>query len=686
MTAALATLSIDIVARLATLQQNLEAAGRLHAKHVQEVEARYARLKSIGTSLAASVGGSAVITQVAAFVDRTADAAVQVERLARISNAGNAEFQKFAFGAKSVGIEQDKLADILKDVNDKVGEFVQTGGGPLKEFFEKIAPRVGVTAAQFRRLSGPEALQLYVSSLQKANISQGETTFYMESLASDATALLPLLRDNGKEMLALGEKAEKLGRVLSTEALKSAREYRVAIDGMTDSLGALGQRIAISTMPGITKSIERLDQWIAKLQAADGLVSKLRFVGGEVAGFSLTGALRGSYQANFGESPGVVSAREQLRLIGVVQDLEARLRADAYGSPTLERDLDAARRRLSELRQSGAGLQGGRGSVFQEFVVPRPLGGVDDGVGGRGNKVPIRIPGQAIGDAFAGRLQDSLRNFRLDDKDFGFVVSAEEAFSRFNDRFSRLRELMASTPSAQRAALQSDIALIRDAYDQGLLGAINSTEAIERFSETVKARIGDLPEEIKPPLDGMSVAFEQFQRNVQDSLGTTVKATLKGDFDSILALWGDMLLQMAAQAIAADIGNYLFPKGGSGGVGSLISTVASLFGFAKGGAFQGGVPIKAFASGAVVASPTFFPLRGAMGLMGEAGPEAIMPLRRGRDGRLGVAASGGEARQVIYQYNVSAGINRNELMTALQLSASALRAEFHQTLRQSGVK
>ena len=48
-----------------------------------------------------------------------------------------------------------------------------------------------------------------------------------------------------------------------------------------------------------------------------------------------------------------------------------------------------------------------------------------------------------------------------------------------------------------------------------------------------------------------------------------------------------------------------------------------------------------FAQGGVVSQPTAFPMRGGTGLMGEAGPEAILPLRRGSDGRLGVETSGG---------------------------------------------
>lgn len=64
----------------------------------------------------------------------------------------------------------------------------------------------------------------------------------------------------------------------------------------------------------------------------------------------------------------------------------------------------------------------------------------------------------------------------------------------------------------------------------------------------------------------------------------------------------------------------------------------------------GGVPgrVMPFAAGGVVAAPTYFPMSGGMGLMGEAGAEAILPLKRGADGALGVAAEGGSGTTIIH--------------------------------------
>ena len=85
-----------------------------------------------------------------------------------------------------------------------------------------------------------------------------------------------------------------------------------------------------------------------------------------------------------------------------------------------------------------------------------------------------------------------------------------------------------------------------------------------------------------------------------------------------------------------------------------------------------------FAKGGVVSSPVNFPMRGATGLMGEAGPEAIMPLTRGADGRLGVQSAGG-GRSVNVTMNVStpdaAGFARSQSQIAAQINRALSRGQ-----------
>ncbi|MEM8728396.1 MAG: phage tail tape measure protein [Pseudomonadota bacterium] len=107
------------------------------------------------------------------------------------------------------------------------------------------------------------------------------------------------------------------------------------------------------------------------------------------------------------------------------------------------------------------------------------------------------------------------------------------------------------------------------------------------------------------------------------------------------------------------------------GVNGLVNAALP---FANGGAFAGG-RVTAFANGGVVSGPTGFPMRGGMGLMGEAGPEAIMPLARGPDGKLGVRGAGGGAVNVVVNISTpdAASFQRSQGQIATQMSRALAR-------------
>lgn len=263
----LGTLTLDVIAQVGGFVAGMDKAERSSAKWRKEVEKS---AKAVGTAV-----GAGVATAVTAFTTMMVSAvnsASEISNLAAVANVSVTDFQKMAVGAKTVGVEQDKLSDILKDVNDKVGDFLNTGGGGMADFFEQIAPKVGVTAEQFRNLSGSQALGLYVSSLEKAKVSQSEMTFYLEAIASDATALLPLLRNNSQGFKEYGDAAEAAGAVMDETTILAAKQFSNELTVLGTYLGAVKTTLAAEFMPVLAQLSKDL---ASSTKEAGGLKSQI---------------------------------------------------------------------------------------------------------------------------------------------------------------------------------------------------------------------------------------------------------------------------------------------------------------------------------------------------------------------------------------------------------------------------
>ena len=142
--------------------------------------------------------------------------------------------------------------------------------------------------------------------------------------------------------------------------------------------------------------------------------------------------------------------------------------------------------------------------------------------------------------------------------------------------------------------------------------------------------------------------------------GMKLSDALKGVARSM----SDTVFNTAMKPVQNAVGGFL-----ANGVNALLSGVMP---FANGAAFSQG-RVMPFAKGGVVSQATNFPMRGGTGLMGEAGPEAIMPLARGADGRLGVQAAG-SARPVTVVMNITTPDVQGFQRSQSQIAAEAMRA------------
>ena len=181
-----------------------------------------------------------------------ASTAVEIGNLSSVAGVTTDRFQEMAYAASTFGVEQDKLADILKDVNDKFGDYVQTGAGPLADFFENIGPKVGLTAAQFADLSSEQKLGRYVKALEDANLSQADMTFYMEAIASDATLLQGAFADNGAELDRLSKKFRDAGAVMDEDMIQAAKNAKEEFDLASQVIQAQFSIALADLLPVIT--------------------------------------------------------------------------------------------------------------------------------------------------------------------------------------------------------------------------------------------------------------------------------------------------------------------------------------------------------------------------------------------------------------------------------------------------
>src|SRR5690606_26614717 len=275
----LGELTIDVVANEAGVERGMTAAERRFDKSVKQFKRDATRLgKNIATGVALAIPALGYL------VKQTIDSAHQFELLADIAGTSSVEFQKFAAAADFIGINQEKLADQLKDVNEKVGEFIATGGGQLQDFFTTVAPKVGVTAEEFKNLSGPEVLQKYVATLEKAGVPHQQMTFYMEALASDASKLLPLLENDAALLNDLGAAAENAGAIIDEDATAAAEKLNVRLFLMQQQAEGVKNIIATDLIGTIADLSDELlgsaDSADNATVAADFLSDSLRTLAG----------------------------------------------------------------------------------------------------------------------------------------------------------------------------------------------------------------------------------------------------------------------------------------------------------------------------------------------------------------------------------------------------------------------
>lgn len=308
MSTVLAQAQIILTADTARFTQEIVNARNLSVNSFDEIRQSAKEMAKVGM-MGVVAGATAATTAIAAMTVEQVKLANELSKTALVANTTVTAIQKYTFAAKAAGIEQDKLADIFKDTQDKVGDFLSTGGGELQDFFKNVAPQAHLTADALRRLSGPEALQAMYDAMEKAKLSQSEMVFYMEGIADEASSLIPLLRDGGAGFKLWANAAENAGAVMDEKTIRASKELKASTDLLKLSYDGVKNQLTQALIPVLSDLAVKLTNDVTlkdnARKAGDSLATGLKGLAlaglSVVATFDLVGSSLGGFLGMVGQ-------------------------------------------------------------------------------------------------------------------------------------------------------------------------------------------------------------------------------------------------------------------------------------------------------------------------------------------------------------------------------------------------
>lgn len=272
-----------------------------------------------------------------------------------------------------------------------------------------------------------------------------------------------------------------------------------------------------------------------------------------------------------------------------------------------------------------------------------------------------------------------------------------ELLSQVDPYQQNAKSLYKNTKSGQKEENSKQKQGVIDAYNNGVFGDVGSVEALQKYKETLKqvddeaqklnGTFIDISSAVDNAAESMAQSFIDFTTGAQTSFSKMAQSILADLAKMIVRQQIFNALQMGMKAISAAFApTAAAPTGAWDGATAFSASSGGYW--ANGGAFQNGAVIP-FANGDIFDSPIKFPMAGGKtGVMGEAGPEAIMPLTR-INGKLGVHAVGGGSNQVINQVNVTVQGGSNPDETGSKVADAVMRAiaqsEISKATRYGGI-
>lgn len=609
---ALATLSIDLEAKLAKLEEGMGRAARITEKNGQQMQRSLDSLKAASASVGALLLGAFAGFSTVAFVRSAVNGLDALNDLKDATGASIENISALEDVAARTGTSFEGVGTALIKFNKVLSE--SKPGSDTANILKSI----GLDAEALKKVDPAEALRQTAVALSAFADDGTKARIVQELFGKSVKEVAPFLKDLATQ--------GKLVATVTTEQAEAAEKFNQQLDSLKKNSTDSARSLVSELVPALNKFFEALN----KNRQAGGFFSS---IGKEISANLLTDEIE-------------TKTNEIIRLQGYLEKNP--------GNPKLQLYMKALRQEVEGLqRQATAASDALKG--FADKAKPLPISESEKDT--RGPLPQIKTPATTAEKNAAEA--EKKRRLAENEKLARLLLDAEEQQQKdITEAQIAGQEIRLKTYKEDLAAREAELKQFFDNIDAEQEREIAAGQAFADGIATVT--------------DEASKKFKKFsedaQANIEQTLGDNIFDALSGNFDNIEKAWGNMLKRMAAQAIAQGLTKLILsafgPSTGYGsGGGGGLAFAASGMAFDRSG-------VQAFARGDIFDSPTMFAFGGSnLGIMGEAGPEAIMPLKRGRDGKLGVAAGGGGGGMVYNDnstVNVGQGVSRGEVEAAVR--------------------
>ena len=558
-------------------------------------------------SLLAPIVSAFSVGALARFARSAVDAVGGLGELADQAGVSTDALQAFQFAAAQAGLSADELQRGLQTLTRRIGD-AMTGSKEAQAAFE----RLGIAFRDsYGNARATESVLRDLADVVRNIENPAERAAAATALLSDRLGhrFIPLLAQGGAGLRDLAEQAIRFGAVADAELIARADEASDKIAALEQSFSTLARTLAARVAPVLSTIADALNRVLSSTE------------GREEGPGSISARLRGTLY----RLAEIEREREEIRARARERNVPEKRLAQHPRLQVLERErqmLLENYRQLQELDRQEMEAARRRQQRIEEILNPPsrrsalPL---------RNNTEAARVTIVPPPDPFASReMQRAVEErerliTRAGLREIGMTEQIIDAYMKYQQRLESLAETVRWLEFIEFPL-----------PDNAVLAAAQA--ALEEYEETVRR----LTEKT------------QAWRDVARDLGFTFTSAFE---DAIVR---GRRLSEVLRGILQDIARILIRRTITEPVtGFILGQLGGIFGNARGNVFVGGNVVP-FARGGIVTTPTIFPLaRSGIGLMGEAGPEAIMPLRRTRSGRLGVEAVGVGAPTVQQTINVT---------------------------------